>query len=200
MKILFLMLGLMPVLAHAADSAKMVKPDIAVCENCHGKDGAGNGDFPRLAGMGAPYLVKQLQDFRSGKRVNQIMQPIAKSMSESDFMKITEYFSGLPVPALQESTADAALLSQGESLAVNGDWAHGIPACFQCHGARGQGIAPEFPAIVGQSAGYISNQIASWKSGTRTNDPVGLMKSVSDKLSDDQIKAVSAYLTKGGVK
>lgn len=190
----------MPALAHAADSANMVKPNIAVCENCHGKDGAGNGDFPRLAGMGAHYLARQLQDFRSGKRANQIMQPIAKSMSESDIVKLTEYFSGLPVPTLQGPTADAALLSQGESLALNGDWAHGIPACFQCHGPKGQGIAPEFPAIVGQPAAYISNQIANWKSGTRTNDPVGLMKSVSDKLSEEQIKAVSVYLTKGGVK
>jgi len=200
MKIIFLLLGLMPVLAQAANAEKMAKPDISVCENCHGKDVAGKDDFPRLAGMGASYLSKQLQDFRSGKRANQIMQPIAKSISDSDIRKFSEYFSGLPVPAPQPTTADAALLNQGESLAVNGDWTHGIPACFQCHGAKGQGIAPDFPSIVGQPANYVSNQIANWKSGTRSNDPVGLMKSVSDRLSDDQIKAVSVYLTNGGVK
>lgn len=198
MKLIFLLLGIIPAFAQAADTA--AKISVSSCISCHGKDGIGKDEFPRLAGQDAAYLVKQLQDFRAGKRSNPIMQPIAKSMSDTDIVKYAAQFSHLPQPAPQSATADAALLSMGESLARNGDWPHEIPACFQCHGEKGLGISPDFPAISGQTARYISNQIANWQSGARTNDPAGLMKSVSDKMSEEQIKAVSAYLSQGNTK
>lgn len=196
MKLIFLLLGIIPAMVQAADTSISVSS----CISCHGKDGAGNDQFPRLAAQNAAYLVKQLQDFRSGKRSNAMMQPIAKSMTDADITKYAAHFSHLPQPAPQPSTADVALLGMGESLARNGDWAHGIPACFQCHGEKGLGISPAFPSISGQPARYLSNQMSDWKSGARSNDPVGLMKSVSDKMSDEQIKAVSTYLTQGNTK
>lgn len=196
MKLIFLLLGLIPAMAQAADKTISVSS----CVSCHGKDGVGKDEFPRLAGQDAAYLVKQLQDFRSEKRSNPMMQPVAKSMTDADIVKYAAHFSHLPHPAPQPSTADGALISQGESLAMNGDWVHGIPACFQCHGEKGLGISPDFPSISGQPARYLFNQIANWKSGARSNDPAGLMKSVSDKMSDEQIKAVSAYLTQGNTK
>jgi cytochrome c553 len=69
-----------------------------------------------------------------------------------------------------------------------------MPACFACHGVNGTGIPPHFPSIAGQNATYIANQLNAWKDGSRINDPEGLMKAVADKLSAEDISAVSTYL------
>ena len=133
-------------------------------------------------------------NFRSGKRSNPVMQPIAAALSKKEVPLMAAYYAELPVPASTPEGGDPAMLGKGEILATKGDWDHEIPACYQCHGPDGKGLGPSFPAISGQSATYISGQIAAWKSGSRTNDPVGLMKSVADKLSADQVAAVSAFL------
>jgi cytochrome c553 len=135
-----------------------------------------------------------LQNFRSGKRSNPIMQPIAAALSKKEVPLIAAYYAALPIPAATPESSDPSLLGKGATLATLGDWDHEIPACFQCHGPDGKGMGSAFPSIAGQSALYISNQIEAWKSGTRTNDPVGLMKSVADKLSAEQVAAVSTFL------
>ena len=122
------------------------------------------------------------------------MQPIAKALSNAEVNVLAAYYAGLPAPTPTPESGDAALITKGKTLAMSGDWNHDIPACFQCHGVNGQGIGSDFPAITGQSALYIANQIAAWKSGTRKNDPDGLMKAVASRLSADQVKAVSTFL------
>lgn len=190
-----------PLMAQADDAAQTLttqgnKQGATACMACHGADGGGTAaaGFPRLAGLNAAYIAHQLHDFRSGKRNNPLMQPIAKALSDTEIQQVAAYYAAMPAPAVAPAGGDPALLRKGEALATTGDWNHEIPACFQCHGPMGKGIEPDFPAITGQSAVYISNQIAAWKSGTRANDPVGLMKSVATKLSADQVKAVSTYL------
>jgi cytochrome c553 len=191
----------LPLLAHADDVAKTIvtKGDshgVTACQSCHGADGGGMdvAGFPRLAGLDEAYLERQMRNYRDGKRVNALMQPIAQGLSDKEVKYVAAYYSTLPVPAITPKGGDQAMLLKGQILALEGDWNHDIPPCFQCHGPDGKGIKPDFPAIIGQPASYISSQILAWKSGTRTNDPAGLMKAVSDKLSADQIKNVSAYL------
>jgi len=200
-RILLAALTCIPLFAQADDVAKTItmqgnKQGATACLACHGADGGGTAaaGFPRLAGLNEAYIARQLQDFRSGKRSNPLMQPVAKALSDTEVQLIAAYYAALPIPATTPEGGDPALLRKGEAIAINGDWNHEIPACFQCHGPSGKGIESNFPAITGQSAVYISNQIAAWKSGTRANDPAGLMKSVANKLSADQVKAVSAFL------
>lgn len=190
-----------PLLAQADDVAQTIttqgnKQGATACMACHGADGGGTpaAGFPRLAGLNEAYIKHQLHDFQSGKRNNPLMQPIAKALSDNEIQAVATYYATLPIPTITPAGGDAALLRKGEAIATSGDWNHEIPACFQCHGANGKGIDPSFPAITGQSATYITNQLMAWKSGTRANDPVGLMKSVASKLSADQVKAVSAFL------
>lgn len=190
-----------PLLSLADEGAKSLvmagnNRGATACVACHGVDGGGTAaaGFPRLAGLNASYIAHQLQGFRSGKRNNAVMQPIAKALTDTEIKQLAAYYAALPIPAVTPAASDAALLKTGETLATKGDWDHGIPACFQCHGPLGKGIGDDFPAITGQSALYISNQIEAWKSGTRSNDPVGLMKSVADKLTAEQVKAVAAFL------
>jgi cytochrome c553 len=200
-RILLAAITCIPIYAQAADVAQTLatqgnKQGATACQVCHGEDGGGMAaaGFPRLAGLDAGYIKQQLMNFRSGNRSHDVMQPIAKSLSKKEVALIAEYYAALPVPASVPEGGDAALLRKGETLATTGDWDNEIPACFQCHGPGGKGMGASFPAITGQSAMYISSQIQAFKSGTRTNDPVGLMKSVSDRLLADQVEAVSAFL------
>ena len=200
-RVLLAALSCIPLYAQANDVAKSItlqgnKQGATACQTCHGADGGGTPatGFPRLAGLNAGYIERQLQNFRSGKRNSPVMQPIAKLLTPKEVPMLAAYYASLPIPAFKAEGGDQALLNKGEILATRGDWDHGIPACFQCHGPEGKGVGSAFPAISGQSAIYIYSQIKAWKSSTRTNDPVGLMKSVSDKLTAAQAKAVSAFL------
>jgi len=187
--------------ASAADPATIAQQgsgQTTACASCHGKDGGGQASFPRLAGMNATYLLKQLQDFTNGLRTNAVMQPIAATLSPADRTAMARYYAGLPIPAATLATmqAPAADGSPGARLATRGHWSQGIPACVQCHGPGGVGIGDNFPAIAGQPAGYIAAQLNAWRNGTRKNDPLELMRHLSRRLTDDEIKAVSEWFAR----
>jgi cytochrome c553 len=187
--------------ALAADAATLAAKgsgSVQPCAQCHGAKGegqAGSG-FPRLAGQAQGYLAKQLDDFRSGRRANPVMQPIAKALDAPSIQALSKYYSGLMAPfaagtGKAPTTGDTAAAAR---LAHKGAWDRNVPACFACHGDNGTGIPPNFPMIAGQRHDYTAKQIRDWKSGARANDPQGLMKAVSDRLSDAEIDGVAAYL------
>ena len=166
------------------------------CATCHGAAGQGQGaaGFPRLAGLNAGYLAEQLRSFHAGTRMNPIMAPIAKLLSASDAQALAGYYAALPaINATGDAAAAAPVIAAGKTLAQTGDWKNGVPACAQCHGVAGLGVGATFPQIAGQSAVYISNQLAAWQAGTRKNDPMGLMRGIAVKLSAADVTAVTAY-------
>lgn len=168
----------------------------APCMSCHGvvKQSAVAVAYPKLAGQPSSYLVKQLEDFSSKRRLNPVMQPMASALSAADIKAVSDYYASLPLSITSISQKDTARATGGEALAVNGKWSNGMPACFKCHGDKGQGVPPHFPAISGQSSAYLKKQLQSWKSGERNNDPVGLMQAVTVQLSDIDIVNVAEYL------
>lgn len=190
--------------AAQTEDAKIVREGngkgAAACIACHGQDGAGQpaAGFPRLAGMNADHLAKQLHDMKQGLRSNPVMQPIARALSDADIAATARFYAALPVPPAMGPAPSGDVLNRGKQLARIGNWSKGVPACFQCHGDQGQGVAPHFPAIAPQSATYLVNQLHDWKSGSRRNDPQGLMKSVADRLSEADMTAVAAYLASLG--
>ena len=166
------------------------------CVACHGATGQGQAaaDFPRLAGLNAGYLVKQLESFDGPTRTSSLMTPVAKLLSAVDRQAVAGYYASLA--AADEGprpVAVASTLAAGEILAQRGDWDKGLPACAQCHGPNGLGVGAAFPQIAGQPAGYIANQLRAWQQGTRQNDPLGLMRGVSIKLTEADIGNVAAY-------
>lgn len=165
------------------------------CQSCHGMNGEGNaaGGFPRLAGMNAEYLERQLHAFKDGGRQNPVMAPQAASLDDAAIKAVAEYYAKLPAPAGQAATPDPKLMAEGKALAQQGRWSDTIPACESCHGPQGQGLAPHFPALSGQHASYIASQLKAWQNGQRSNDPNGLMAGVAKRLTDEDIKAVSAF-------
>lgn len=164
------------------------------CVSCHGAHGEGvaASGFPRLAGMNAGYLQTQLVALATGQRVNQIMSPIAKSLSAEEQAEVARYYASLSAPAAATGAAPPANPA-GERLAVEGCWEQGLPACIQCHGPTGAGVGATFPALAGQSAVYIENQLHAWQQGTRASGPLGLMKVIASKLSATDINDVAEY-------
>jgi cytochrome c553 len=165
------------------------------CQSCHGANGAGMAaaNFPRLAGLNAGYMTKQLHDFANGARINPIMQPIARALSDKEAENVSAYYAAqkAPVTAMK---VDEGVLKEGKRLVELGDWDKTIPACVKCHGPGARGVGKDFPALAGQHASYIEAQLNAWKKGTRKGDPEQLMKGIADRLSMDQIKAVADYL------
>lgn len=175
---------------------------VAPCMQCHGAIGEGlaAGDYPRLAGQSKAYLVKQMQDFKKGQRRDPVMQVFAQVLKDQQISDVAEYYASLPAWQLGKQawstipTSPVPPASLGLVLAQQGNWDRGIPACFACHGQKGAGIAPSFPALAGQHKNYLIKQLTAWQSGTRTNDPQGLMKAVAQKMSPEEIASVSTYL------
>ena len=193
--ILLSMLGVSAIAAPPAIVTQGKGAAIA-CASCHGMEGAGNSaaGYPALAQMPQAYFTKQIADFKSGTRSNAVMTPIAKAMTPEDAEAAASYYAALPRPQSPSAPADAGMVARGENLAVNGAWDRNLPACFKCHAPGGVGVAPSFPPLAGQHVGYTVSQLQAWKAGKRTNDPLMLMKTVAEKLSDDDMRAVAAYL------
>ena len=169
---------------------------VAPCMACHAADGGGQAaaGFPRLAGLPQTYLRKQLEDFASGSRGNATMRPIATSLSNAERDAVAAYYSKLPmVPNATPAAAPSAEVAQlAQTLAIRGRWSNGLPACEQCHGPNGIGVGDHFPPLAGQSAIYLSNELHAWQQRSRHNDPLQLMQTVTSKLSDADIAAISA--------
>ncbi|HEY6609542.1 MAG TPA: c-type cytochrome [Pseudomonas sp.] len=170
-------------------------PAAMACIGCHGADGMGMAaaGFPRLAGLSAGYLAKQMGDFRSGARANPIMQPIAAALSDEEIDAVTRTLAAMPAPAYPRTGRAEKAEGSGAVLALRGAWERDIPECVSCHGPGGVGVGDTFPPLAGQSAQYLSAQLNAWRQGTRKNDPNDLMGQVARSLSDAEVTAVSAY-------
>ena len=171
-------------------------PAALACAICHGPDGMGVGSagFPRLAGLSPGYLVKQLEDFRSGKRSNAVMQPIAAALTDPEGKAVASYLGALAIAASSADLAPTGSVgSAAEKLVKQGDWSRNIPACVACHGVGNSGVGESFPPLLDQSGVYIAAQLNAWRSGTRKNDPNDLMGHIARSLSDTEIRDLSAY-------
>lgn len=172
---------------------------IPACSSCHGQNGEGNAaaGFPMLAGMNAGYLASQLNAMQRGQRtVNAAMKPVIDGLTQAQISSVASYYASLPSPA---ATAESGDISRGKWLVERGDWDFGVPACSQCHAPGAVGVGATFPRLAGQSALYIKNQLTAFRTGARTSDPNGLMKSVAQRMSDEDIESVANYLQTLGV-
>jgi cytochrome c553 len=184
-------------------------PQALPCMTCHGADGKGmaNAGFPRLAGLPKDYIVKQLNDFRSGQRINLVMQPIAQSLTPDEIQAVATSYSRLPKVNVVAQNNTQPKEGTGEWIAQRGIWSKNVPECIACHGPSGVGVGSHFPPLAGQSPLYIESQLYAWKGKrvvgnnkktltekpTRFNDPNGLMGHIAVALSDSEIKAVAEY-------
>lgn len=179
--------------ATADGDAAAGKGKAAVCGACHGVDGnSASGQFPKLAGQNASYIVEQLSNFKSGKRANPIMSGQAKSLSDQDMQDIAAYFAS---QTRLVGEADAGQVKQGESLYRSGNKDENVPACLACHSPDGSGNAlMKVPALGGQHASYVVAQLQAYASGSRTTDPNKMMETIASRLTPAEMQAVASYI------
>lgn len=194
--------------ATAADGAAIAAsglPGAPACSTCHGAQGQGQADagFPRLAGLPAAYLRRQLDAYAAGERRNPTMMPIAKSLSADQRDAVVKHYAALPLAASAAAGTAATTASKaasapprdtpGQVLATRGRWSSGIPACEQCHAPGGRGVGSDFPPLAAQPANYLAAQLKAWRSGDRPPGPLGLMTVIASKLEPGDIDSVARY-------
>lgn len=191
---LFVLMG-MSGLAYAEGDAEAGKSKAAVCAGCHGADGnSAVAAFPKLAGQNVKYLVKQMNDIKSGARPVPAMTGLLDGASEQDMQDIAAYFSS---QFASIGAADKALVELGEKVYRAGTKESGVSACTACHSPTGKGNAMAgFPALSGQHADYIAAQLRAFREGERTNDGDSkMMRSVAFRLTNKEIDAVASYIS-----
>lgn len=175
------------------------KPDLVkgeasfgmVCAACHAADGNSSiAANPKLAQQHPQYLVKQLQEFKSGKRNNAIMKGFASTLSEDDMRNIAYWVASKPIkPGFAK---DKELVAMGERIYRGGIADRQIAACAGCHSPNGAGIPAQYPRLGGQHADYVATQLTNFRDGVRKNSIQ--MTMVAAKLNDREIKAVADYI------
>lgn len=181
-------------------AAGRLKAESERCLECHGEAGEGQGHsaeagkFARLGGQQQDYIVKQIHDFRSGKRKHDFMNMMAKSISDEDLADISAYFAAEPrKPGAGPEQGGRSQAAQ--RLYQQGDAARQVAACAACHGAAGQGTPGVGPVLAGQGQHYLAQQLHLWRNGARANSPGNTMNQAIAPLSDAEIDALAHYLS-----
>ena len=178
---------------------KAAKPDLvkgeasyaAVCAACHAADGNSTiAANPKLAQQHPEYLVKQLQEFKAGKRADPIMQGMAAILSEDDMRNVSWWLASKQ--AKEGFAKDKDLVAMGERIYRGGIQERNIAACAGCHSPNGSGIPAQYPRLSGQHADYTVKQLVDFRDGKRGNSVQ--MRDVAAKLNDREIKAVADYI------
>ena len=189
----------------AAAAPKLAKPDLAKgeailnatpansqsCASCHSADGNSSiAANPKLAQQHPEYILKQLQDFKSGKRKSAIMKPFASALSDEDMRNVAYFVGSKKIkPGFAKDKDTVAL---GEKIFRGGVADRQVPACAGCHSPNGAGMPAQYPRLQGQHADYTTAQMVAFREGQRLNNPV--MNGVAAKLNDREIKAVADYI------
>ncbi|GAC1390188.1 MAG: c-type cytochrome [Variovorax sp.] len=186
--------------AKADAPAAPAKPDIAkgeaafgakACASCHNADGnSAIASNPKLAQQHPEYIVKQLLEYKSGKRKNAVMNGMAATLSDAEVRDVAWF-----VASKKEKPGFAKekdLVGLGEKIYRGGIAEREVPACAGCHSPNGAGIPAQYPRLAGQHAEYTATQLTLFRDGVRTNSPQ--MNGVAARLNDREIKALADYI------
>jgi cytochrome c553 len=174
--------------------AEAGKTKSTVCAACHGADGNSTvAIWPKLAGQSENYLRHQITAFRDGDRVDPSMQPMVANLSDQDVADLAAYFSSQTVAS---ESADPQLVQLGALIYRGGNSDTAVPACSSCHLPDGSGNNPAaWPALKGQHADYVVKQLQAYASGSRVTDPASMMQEISQRLTEQEMKAVAQFVT-----
>ncbi len=183
--------------AFAAEAKAAFKADAAkggtlatACLACHTADGSrGSPANPILQGQHPEYLVKQLTEFKTGKRKNAIMAGMVAALSEDDMKHISAFYAAKK--SKEGFARNKDTVSLGEQIWRGGILAKQVPACAGCHSPNGAGIPSQYPRIAGQHADYTSGQLQLFSLGQRGNS--AQMMAIAAKMNEREMKAVADY-------
>jgi cytochrome c553 len=167
-----------------------------VCVACHGEQGVSAvAEYPNLAGQSGAAIYKQLIDYRTGSRTNQLMTDIAKALDETTLADVAAYYAAQP-----KRNANPATLAESPEAIVRlvelGDPNRNIPPCAACH-RPGSGGPIETPILSEQGRDYLALQLRMYASGERRNDVYGRMRTIAAKLTPAEINGLATYYRAG---
>ena len=173
------------------------------CDHCHGAEGfSATGSIPNLASMEKLAIWKELEDFRTRKRLSRAMNPIADSLSPRDEADVVAYYAKLPVFAdpqdnriFPQSRPDPARAAIASRLISFGDGERGIPPCQACHGPVA--YRPGAPSLASQNGEYVFHHLEAFASGSRANDINLPMRTIAALLTAEERLAIAEYYGSG---
>ena len=180
--------------AQAEGDLEAGKTKSSACVACHSVDGNSvNPEWPKLAGQHGGYLIQQLLYFSNGERDNAIMKGITANLTDQDREDLAAYFASQEVAY---GTADPELVELGERIYRGGNSESGVAPCMGCHGPNGAGNPPaNYPALRGQHAKYVENQLHGFADGNRINEnSITMMQITASRMTNKEIRAVASYM------
>jgi cytochrome c553 len=166
---------------NAAEAQAILGAKLLVCNTCHGADGIPrNAATPVIWGQQENYLIKQLHDFHSGDRDNEVMSWMATALSQAELRSAAAYFAKRNWPA---RAAGAASTSPPALVGV----------CQACHQQNLAGGLPA-PRLAGQRYEYLVESMRRYADGERTNNPemMNIMKALSPAERDAMARYISS--------
>jgi cytochrome c553 len=162
----------------------------SLCAACHGANGRSEmAGTPALAGQHSFYAITQLFLFREGRRPNEAMTAVAKTMKDDDLRGFADFIATLPpVPAPPPATPpDAARMTKGQALAQE-------HKCVICHGADFSG-GQQVPRIAQQREDYLQMTLREFKSGKRVGYTMAMAEAVN-RIPPEDLDTLAYYLAR----
>ncbi len=184
-----------PLQAFAQGDAAAGAEKITVCLACHGQDGNMSQlpNVPKIGGQTEKYLLKQMHDIKTGLRAAPLMTGMLNALNDQDMANVAAYYASQP---LAQGAAEPEKVALGETLYKAGIAEIGAAACSACHSPNGEGLSSAgYPALSGQDPAYTELQLKAFRSGMRNNDDAQVMRSIAARLSDEEIAALSSYVS-----
>jgi cytochrome c553 len=172
-------------LAGAAGAA----PEKAVpCLACHGETGQSQTEnIPSLGAQQPAYVLIQLYMFREKMRTSEIMNDMAKTLTDDDLHSLSDFIATLPKPPPPADAGDPARMAAAQALV---DKNH----CNSCHNADFSG-RDNIPRLADQREDYLAKTLREYKSNKRAGYD-GTMAEVLQPVSDQQIADLAYYLAR----
>ena len=149
-------------------------------------------NVPKIGGQNEKYLLKQMQDIKSGVRAAPLMTGMLNALNDQDLVDVAAYFASLP---MSQGATDPEKVALGETLYRAGNASIGVAACSACHSPDGRGLASAgYPSLSGQDIAYTELQLKAFRDGVRQNDEAEVMRSIVARLNDAEIAALASYV------
>ncbi len=165
-----------------------------LCVACHNSDGNSVVPvWPKLAGQGEKYLLRQMRAIKSGAWPIPEMAGQLDIFSDQDLQDIAAFYAG---QAMSPGAADPELAALGQQVYRGGIRARGVPSCTSCHAPDGAGnYAAGYPRLAGQHAEYIKERLEEYREGEEIYDEVSsIMAEIAAPMTTLEIKAVASYI------
>jgi cytochrome c553 len=165
--------------------AATVQERVAPCLACHGDKGQSQlANTPSLGAQQPGYTLIQLYMFREGLRKFDVMNQMAKGLSDDDLHAMADFIATLPKPTLKEG-GDAGRMQRAKDLVTK-------EHCDSCHNADFSG-RDNIPRLANQREDYLAKTLREYKNNTRAGYD-GTMAEVLQPISDAQITEFAYYL------